>query len=423
MPDPVIQVENLGKQYCIRHEQPERYVALRDVMARRVRGFFRRLKGPRAATPTRAAREEFWALRDLSFRIEAGEVVGIIGRNGAGKSTLLKVLSRITEPTTGRVRLRGRVGSLLEVGTGFHPELTGRENVFLNGAILGMSHAEIRRKFDEIVAFAEVERFLDTPVKRYSSGMYVRLAFAVAAHLEPEILIVDEVLAVGDALFQKKCLSKMEEVSQGGRTVLYVSHSLSTVRRLCTRGLLLNEGRLVADATPEEAINCYVKLGQQYCADYERPTDPAKRVCLRRAQLLDRHGAASAEIRFEEGCKVRLEYEVRQRVPNLAVWIAVRTLEEVMLFCTADYDVGCAALPAREAGLYRAEVEWPAAWINAGDYRLVVGLIGHHPPVTYERVEPLQFQVVDHGNYVFADLATRRGLFKPLLPWQTRQLS
>ena len=210
--------------------------------------------GVRGVSPT----PDFWALRDVSFDVQQGEVLGIIGRNGAGKSTLLKILSRITEPTAGRVTLRGRVASLLEVGTGFHPELTGRENIFLNGAILGMSRAEIRRKFDEIVAFAEVEQFLDTPVKRYSSGMYVRLAFAVAAHLEPEILVVDEVLAVGDAEFQKKCLGKMGEVAKGGRTVLFVSHNMAAIRRLCSRVILLKNGRITQSGNVNQCIDTYL---------------------------------------------------------------------------------------------------------------------------------------------------------------------
>jgi lipopolysaccharide transport system ATP-binding protein len=243
MSESVITVSGLGKRYVLRHEQ--RADNLRDTLTHGVKGLLRRFHGH--ADP---GSEEFWALRDVGFSVSQGEVVGIVGRNGAGKSTLLKVLSRITEPTTGRVTLRGRVASLLEVGTGFHPELSGRENIFLNGAILGMSRAEIRRKFDEIVAFAEVERFLDTPVKHYSSGMYVRLAFAVAAHLEPEILIVDEVLSVGDMAFQRKCLGKMQAVAASeGRTVLFVSHNTSAVQNLCTRVLLLERGELAFDGS------------------------------------------------------------------------------------------------------------------------------------------------------------------------------
>jgi lipopolysaccharide transport system ATP-binding protein len=275
MSDAIIKVSNLGKCYRLRHNaERQRYVALRDVIAEKAKSLFRSrppssglssaLRPPTSGGtgPTSVLRspssEDFWALRDVSFEVRRGEVVGIIGRNGAGKSTLLKILSRITEPTTGRVEIDGRIASLLEVGTGFHPELTGRENIFLNGAILGMSRAEIRKKFDEIVAFAEVEKFLDTPVKRYSSGMYVRLAFAVAAHLEPEILIVDEVLAVGDAEFQKKCLGKMQDVSKGGRTVLFVSHNMNAVQKLCQRAIVLQAGKIKQIGNVEESITHYM---------------------------------------------------------------------------------------------------------------------------------------------------------------------
>ena len=232
-----IRVENISKKYILQHQVGgrSRYVALRDVLAHKAKSLFQKNR-------TDASREEFWALKDVSFEIKQGEAVGIIGRNGAGKSTLLKLLSRITKPTKGRIEIEGRVASLLEVGTGFHPELTGRENIFLNGAILGMHRAEIRKKFDEIVAFAEVEKFLDTPVKHFSSGMYMRLAFAVAAHLEPEILVVDEVLAVGDAAFQKKCLGKMNDVSQSGRTILFVSHNMEAITRLCAKCIYLVKG-------------------------------------------------------------------------------------------------------------------------------------------------------------------------------------
>ena len=251
--DVVIRAEGLGKKYLIGHAaERERYVALRDVMARGARNLWRKTADMARGRAILAGDtvEEFWALRDVSFEVKRGEVLGIIGRNGAGKSTLLKILSRITEPSEGRVTIKGRVASLLEVGTGFHPELTGRENIYLNGAILGMTRAEIRRKFDEIVDFAEVEKFLDTPVKRYSSGMYVRLAFAVAAHLEPEILVVDEVLAVGDAEFQKKCLGKMSEVAGGGRTVLFVSHNMAAVGILCPRSMHVDAARSSGLAKP-----------------------------------------------------------------------------------------------------------------------------------------------------------------------------
>src|SRR6266446_5215879 len=276
MRDIAIKCEHLSKLYRIGEQ--ERYKALRDVIAD---GLYAPIKWVRAALDRRpetgdgngagsssggrqssvfgqpSSDGHIWALDDVSFEVKRGEVVGIIGRNGAGKSTLLKILSRITKPTKGHAEIHGRVASLLEVGTGFHPELTGRENIYLNGAILGMTRAEIKKKFDEIVAFAEVERFLDTPVKRYSSGMHVRLAFAVAAHLEPEILVVDEVLAVGDVEFQKKCLGKMDEVAGHGRTVLFVSHNMQTLSALCSRGLVLSQGKAIADSSMEEAIAAY----------------------------------------------------------------------------------------------------------------------------------------------------------------------
>ena len=275
MSDTVISVENLGKRYTLRHKKTEKYTMLRDVLARQAMAPFqaigKKIRGRRGLNgahlngsdnhSANGSIEKFWAIRDVSFQVKQGEVIGVIGRNGAGKSTMLKVLSRITEPTEGRIRIKGRVASLLEVGTGFHPELTGRENIYLNGAILGMSRAEIKAKFDEIVAFAEVERFLDTPVKRFSSGMYVRLAFAVAAHLEPEILIVDEVLAVGDGEFQKKCLGKMHDVATGGRTILFVSHNMAAIRNLCGRAIVLNNGHLDLVADVNEAIEAYENHG------------------------------------------------------------------------------------------------------------------------------------------------------------------
>ncbi|OHD19328.1 MAG: hypothetical protein A2086_00945 [Spirochaetes bacterium GWD1_27_9] len=253
--DFTIKVENIGKKYIISHKQKEKYLALRDVIANSFKNIAKKIAGKKEPNPTK---EEFWALNDINFTIKEGERVGIIGRNGAGKSTLLKILSRITEPSTGKFSIKGRVASLLEVGTGFHPELTGRENIFLNGAILGMTRQEIKKKFDEIVAFSEVEKFLDTPVKRYSSGMYVRLAFAVAAHLEPEILIVDEVLAVGDAQFQKKCLGKMNDIGKDGRTVLFVSHNMGAIKQLCNTAIFLKDGKILYEGLVDKAIKEYM---------------------------------------------------------------------------------------------------------------------------------------------------------------------
>jgi lipopolysaccharide transport system ATP-binding protein len=281
MSDTVITVENLGKRYLVGHRSAkrERYTALRDVIGREIHNFVRKasdlVRGKEIVQGDEI--EEFWALKDVSFDIKQGEVVGVIGRNGAGKSTLLKVLSRITEPTEGRITMRGRIASLLEVGTGFHPELTGRENIFLNGAILGMTQAEIRKKFDEIVAFAEVERFLDTPVKRYSSGMFVRLAFAVAAHLEPEILVIDEVLAVGDAEFQKKCMGKMSDVAKGGRTILFVSHNHAAVRSLCSHGIVMRNGRASEKMDVVPALESYASERQANLGPtWSRPANMAK---------------------------------------------------------------------------------------------------------------------------------------------------
>jgi len=255
MSDVVVRVEELSKRYQLGHRQ-ERYHSLRDAIAQSTKSLLFPLRS--RAKRSQPSATEFWALKQVSFEVQRGDQIGIIGRNGAGKSTLLKILSRITEPTQGRIQIKGRVASLLEVGTGFHPELTGRENIFLNGAILGMSRVEIKRKFDEIVAFAEVEKFLDTPVKRYSSGMYVRLAFAVAAHLEPEILVVDEVLAVGDAQFQKKCLGKMGEVAQSGRTVFFVSHNMAAITALCNKAIYLAEGQLQAVGTADQIARLYL---------------------------------------------------------------------------------------------------------------------------------------------------------------------
>jgi len=293
MTAPILDVSNLGKRYIIQHET-QRQATLRDTLNQGARQLWRRLRGG-----GRFEKEEFWALRDINFTVQPGEVIGIIGRNGAGKSTLLKCLSRITEPTRGRIGLRGRVASILEVGTGFHPELSGRENIYLNGSISGMTRAEIRRKFDEIVAFAEVEKFLDTPVKRYSSGMYVRLAFAVAAHLDPEILIIDEVLAVGDIQFQEKCLGKMQDVSRGqGRTVLFVSHNLGYVRQLCPRSILLDHGHITADGETTEVLKVFSSQDAAPVASRGKPRQPRITDLAVDTELLER-GDIAISIAFD----------------------------------------------------------------------------------------------------------------------------
>lgn len=311
MSDAIITVEGLSKRYILGQNRAKGD-GLRHAIENAVKAPFRALKSGKNVRDSDPS--EFWALRDVSFSVKTGEVLGVIGRNGAGKSTLLKLLSRITEPTNGSITMKGRIASLLEVGTGFHPELTGRENVYLNGAILGMTRSEIRRKFDEIVAFAGVERFLDTPVKRYSSGMYVRLAFGVAAHLEPEILIVDEVLAVGDSAFQKKCLGKMDEVAKNGRTVLFVSHNMAMMSNLCTRAIMLRKGNIVADGVTRDVIDEYLAessgLREVALADRKDRTGSGE-VIATKIEILDGSGREQAHVETGQKVVVRLHYSCR----------------------------------------------------------------------------------------------------------------
>jgi lipopolysaccharide transport system ATP-binding protein len=368
--DVVIRVEGLGKKYTIGHEtERERYTALRDVAARTVRNVWKRAVD---ATRGRAimhgeATEEFWALKDVSFAVKRGEVLGIIGRNGAGKSTLLKILSRITEPSEGRVTIVGRVASLLEVGTGFHSELTGRENIYLNGAILGMSRAEIRRKFDQIVAFAEVERFLDTPVKRYSSGMYVRLAFAVAAHLDPEILIIDEVLAVGDAEFQKKCLGKMSEVAGGGRTVLFVSHNMAAVETLCPRSIYL-ASTVVDDGETDRVVASY--LGHRLQLRHGEPRVTA----IQDGLALESVRIVPSMIR--NGDSVHLEFLFRAEGPGRIQEFAI-LIYSVRGIRVAIVDVReCGSLPFKfGAGRFAVRARIAALPVVEGHYTLGLWLL------------------------------------------------
>ena len=317
MSDPVIRVENLSKKYIIGHQKQEKYTALRDVISDTVKSIL---------TPNNQnneASEEFWALKDVNFEIKQGDRVGIIGRNGAGKSTLFKVLSRITEPTKGQIKIRGRIASLLEVGTGFHPELTGRENIFLNGAILGMEKAEIKKKFDEIVAFAEVEKFLDTPVKRYSSGMYVRLAFAVAAHLEPEILIVDEVLAVGDAQFQKKCLGKMKQVGKEGRTVLFVSHNMAAIKALCDRGIFLSKGQLISQGDVDDILDHYFLSSHNLTDARETITSKCGRFELISPHWIDNEENKVKAYSLGENYRLRFEFDFKEPVSRVNPGFAI----------------------------------------------------------------------------------------------------
>jgi lipopolysaccharide transport system ATP-binding protein len=364
----IIHVEGLGKEYRLgRRSAP--YQTLRES----VMGLLRR---PWSARRERAAEEVVWALKDVDLDVPPGEVLGIIGRNGAGKSTLLKVLSRITEPTTGRVDLYGRVASLLEVGVGFHPELSGRENVFLNGAILGMSRAEMAKKIDEIVAFAEVERFLDTPVKHYSSGMYLRLAFAVAAHLEPEILIVDEVLAVGDHSFQRKCLGKMGEVARSGRTVLFVSHNLTAVRSLCTRAVVLDGGRVVIQGDVGECIQSYlarVLEGDESAVDISgRRRLPVLDLALKIHRVRLRTVGTRPLVPAGGPIELEMAFEVSETLEEVTVGVVVASVENTTVFeCRSAHDYG--AIARLTPGSYRIECRIPGNPLAPGRYWLAVG--------------------------------------------------
>ena len=324
---PIIEIQNIGKIYKIGANRG--YLNLREQLGLKTKRVIKLLS--QGENNTYGGIEEFWALRDVSFSVNEGETIGIIGRNGAGKSTLLKILSKITPPTTGKIFLRGRVASLLEVGTGFHPELTGRENIYLNGAILGMTRAEIKNKFDEIVAFSEIEKFLDTPVKRYSSGMYVRLAFAVAAHVEPEILVVDEVLAVGDGAFQQKCLGKMGNISQEGRTVLFVSHNMGAIRQLCRSGILLDEGKITVQGNTDNVIDAYLqtmtasRLANREVLAY----NDSLGITLKKVDLLNKNDVESPVLQTGMSGSIRLVMETVSTQKNLLVSIAVNTLNDI----------------------------------------------------------------------------------------------
>ena len=421
MSDWIIKVESLGKRYRLRHNrQNHSYVALRDVIADR----FKRLWRIQAVTPQASdtpRSEDFWALRDVDFEIKQGEAVGIIGRNGAGKSTLLKILSRITAPTEGRVTLRGRVASLLEVGTGFHPELTGRENIFLNGTIMGMKRSEIRRKFDEIVAFAEVEKFLDTPVKRYSSGMYVRLAFAVAAHLEPDILVVDEVLAVGDAAFQRKCLGKMDTVARQGRTILFVSHNMGAISALTTRCLLLHSGHLILDAPVSQSVAQYMALSY-----HDRPFWEASELNDNPMQILrirassDGSSDLSNEFDVCSNIRIDIDYIIRKPVRSAVTAVNIHAQDGAHLISLEDIDQNAQLLLGRQPGTYRTRVTLPGMWLNRGSYLLRVGCGMLGVKEDWDNIENVSFTLIETGDHLTR--THRRGYLLPMLKWETRLL-
>jgi ABC-type polysaccharide/polyol phosphate transport system ATPase subunit len=427
MREPIITVEGLSKRYLIAHNSErhsnERYAAFRDVIGRELRNIARKtahmLQGRQVLQGDRV--EEFWALRSVSFDVKKGEVVGIIGRNGAGKSTLLKILSRITEPTEGRIVLRGRVGSLLEVGTGFHPELTGRENVFLNGAILGMTRHEISKKFDEIVAFAEVDNFLDTPVKQYSSGMYVRLAFAVAAHLEPEILIVDEVLAVGDTEFQKKCLGKMDEVSRReGRTVLFVSHNLAAIAEMADRVLLLDAGSIAIDGSVTVALSTYLSRGVRKTR-YFRPSDSqceSPHIAQIEVLTSDLNGVH----RFGEALEIKFWIRHPRPMANGCFCFQIFNQFQTAVIHSSYYH---SATFAKTSGNTLLVCRFPQLLLNVGRYHLRTWL--QEPPHGGEIYETLDgvcaFDVVRIDKSQFADWRSDVCTYHEHHAWTTIDIS
>jgi len=367
-----------------------------------------------------------WALKDISFSVKQGEIIGIIGKNGAGKSTLLKILTRITDPTSGRAIMRGRVASLLEVGTGFHPELTGRENIYLNGAILGMRKLEIDRKFDEIVDFSGVEKFIDTPVKRYSSGMYVRLAFAIAAHLEPEILLVDEVLAVGDAEFQKKCLGKMKNVASAGRTVLFVSHNMGAIQQLCPRTILIADGYIMLDDNSENVVSIYLSRGREQKSgvrDYEGVTAPGDDyVRLKAIRIMNELEHVATMFKINESISIEIEFTVLQQISNFHTYIRVFTQEGILAFGSGDWDDDNVEISRLLPGRYLTRCVISGNLLNRGSYSLTV--MGQIPHARYVFVENnvLGWKILELDGAGGAISMNRPGVFRPKLKWKFTQI-
>jgi lipopolysaccharide transport system ATP-binding protein len=419
-----IRAHNISKRYLLGTSQ-NGLATLRDSVADFFRSPLRRLRS------NGDLGSEVWALQDINFEVDSGEVVGIVGRNGAGKSTLLKILSRITEPTAGEMTISGRVGSLLEVGTGFHPELTGRENVYLNGAVLGMSRREIDRRFDEIIDFSGVERFLDTPVKRYSTGMYMRLAFSVAAHLETEILLVDEVLAVGDAAFQKKCISKMREVSQAGGTVLFVSHNLPSITMLCNRALLISDGKLIADGSSQEVVEAYLSEGlatEPLLVFDDRNTAPGtERIRLRSVRVVGADGGVKRTFGIDEPINVEIDYWVLQNGLETNAGYHLYNSHGILVFISQDlHDKQWFDAP-KEAGCYRSIGQIPGKLLNEGLYTLDVAVFESPGPATdVFQKQAIAFEVIDSGASEVRGRYTGQwlvGVLRPSLPWTTTRIN
>jgi lipopolysaccharide transport system ATP-binding protein len=425
MSDIAIHVENLGKLYRIGERQ--RYKALRDTLSdalyapfRATASLFNGRNGHQSIASDRSANNDFWALKDISFEIKQGEAVGIFGPNGAGKSTLLKILSRITKPTEGYIRMRGRVGALLEVGTGFHPELTGRENTYLNAAIIGMRKKEIDRKFDEIVAFAEIEKFIDTPVKFYSSGMYIRLAFAVAAHLEPEVLIVDEVLAVGDAAFQKKCLGKMGVVAKEGRTVLFVSHNLPTLKQLCPTSFWLNAGQIKAYGHTPEVVASYLRVldtsFQKRTSVF--PEDSSKESQLRSARILNQQGEETENFGCDEPVTIELVYQLHRQNPGLYAYLSILQ-DGVEVLVSDSKDAVPNPLDNLPVGTHTLSVTIPGRTLGHGSYQVYFSTASNFS-TNFNVDVPGVIGWFHLDDYSSARGNKRGGFFSTLLTWSIK---
>jgi len=425
MSTPVISVRNLGKRYLLGMGGGKRYRALRDVIANSFKNISRKKHSKDSA-------RELWALKGLSFDVNRGEKVGIIGRNGAGKSTLLKLISSITEPTEGEIHLRGRVASLLEVGTGFHPELTGKENIFMNAAILGMTKAEIKRKYNEIVAFAEVERFLDTPVKRYSSGMYVRLAFSVAAHLESEILIIDEVLAVGDAAFQKKCLGKMEDVTKEGRTVLIVSHNMSLILNLCHRAILLDKGKMFVDSKSTDVVQQYLEMARSGKSEvvWSNPANaPGSEIVRLLSARIRQEGieGSADEVDISKEVQIEITYLNLKKDAELYSFIWLRSGIGTDVLASINFEsanlikdpwFGC----PQPVGIFKSICRITSNFLNEGRYSVTVG-VGKMPnEAQFMEVDLLTFHVHDTGEMRKEFYGGWLGVVRPRLAWQTEKI-
>ncbi len=419
MSRPIISIENLSKRYVLQNSVGSERIygalafSIRNTVSDAAQSlkqkFQPRQKGHRPKT------SEFWALRDINLEVERGKVVGLVGRNGAGKSTMLKILSRIVDPTSGSIRMRGRVASLLEVGTGFHMELSGRENIYLNGAILGMKKAEIRRKFDEIVAFSEVEKFLDTPVKRYSSGMFVRLAFAVAAHLEPEILIVDEVLAVGDYSFQKKCLGKMRDVASGdGRTVLFVSHNMGALSQLCDEGVLLENGRVTMIGSAPDVVKTYMKSGAgEEAAVAKFENDPTKAGQFHSVEIFHADGGAATDFTCDESINLRFKYEVRRPVSESYLTFYLQNQEGTRVLHSDIRDLDADLNENLGVGIHTFDITIPPRLLGATTYLLTVGSASKYTGIIDHHYDCCEFTLRDLAS----QNQSRRGVLGIQLPW------